>query len=564
MGDRQLQGSSHWYDPMSGATILNESAVSSDAVMSALSEQHPEFASLIRWSVDSHPRRSEGIFDRDRYVTPINIFDQMKVAYEALQSDDVVSGVLDTTESLAFAKMDFEADDPDEEDIWNQIAADLDLDSRLREIWRELFCYSQAYVCEWWGTKTYKVGRVVPSQSKRKKTPVRLKVPISLTLLDPLKVVPVGNLMFGRERLAYHATEVERDQFRDVLSGDNLDDLTVLQLIDRPYEPDQLERKQLGDLNIDPNNLFLLNEQRVWRHTVTRASYERFASVRMRAIFELLDLKAQLKQMDRAYLIGGTNFIILVKKGSDELPAKPQEISALASQVKMAARVPIIVGDHRLSVEIITPKTDLTLNAERYNTLDTRIEARLFQMFMTGRSGGGAKGDDSIKVARVVARGLESRRHMMRRSLEGNLVRKIYEANEDVFASGPAKLVFHPKRVALDFDPAVATFLQDLRDRGDISRETVLDEMDYSQYDEARKRLREKDFFDGIFKTTIPFSGPLGGNPATDDPAEAPITKEQKRTAGRTGGGNRNGGGSNPDSKTPNSSPVRPRKGDNG
>lgn len=559
MADRQLQGSAHWFDPSTGATILNESSVSAGAVMEALGQQHPEMASLIRWSIDTQPSRNSGIFERDKYVTPGNIYDQMKTAYEAVQSDDVVSGVLDTTESLALAKMDFEADDPDEENIWNQIAGDLDLDSRLREIWRELFIYSNAYVVEWWGIKDYKVGRVTPDQPKRKKSFTRLKVPTGLTLLDPLKVVPVGNLMFDSQRLAYIATRGEGDDFRNILNGDNTKDLTVLQLIDSPYEPDETEKATLSALNIDVSNLFLLNKDRVWRHTITKSSYERFAHVRMKSIFEILDLKTQLKQMDRAYLIGGTNFIVLIKKGSDELPAKPQEISALATQVKMAARVPVIVGDHRLSVEIVTPKIDNTLKAERYNTLDTRIEARLFQMFMTGREGGGAKGDDSIKVARIVARGLESRRHMMRRAIEKNLISKIYERNKVAF-TGPAKLVFHPKRVALDFDPVVATFLQDLRDRGDISRETILDELDFSQYDEARKRQREEEYYDDIFQTTVPFSGAVGG---PGKPLGPGATDSQKRKAGRTGGGNRNGGGRNPDSKTPNSSPVRPRKGDN-
>ncbi len=898
---KKYPGSELWFDG-SSATLVNESSVSSDMVMTAMEQQVPELAALIRWGVDTQ-KRAGGMFERDKYVTPGNVFEQMRVAYGAAQEDDVVSGVLDTTESLAFAKMDFEAEDPDEEDVWNQIAGDLDLDSRLREMWRELFTVSQFYCAVWYGVKTYKVGRVVPGQPKRKKEYTKLKVPIALSLLDPLKVIPVGNFMFGTERLAYHATRNENDQFVSTLAGNALD-ATVLQLIESKYTPDREEASTLANLDIDPNNLFLLNKDRVWRHTATRSSYERFAHIRMRSVFELLDLKNQLKQMDRAHLIGGplridqriptpegwkpigaarvgdevfsvdgltttivgvypqgvltdmhkvtftdgtevvcdlnhpwtvvnrrgrsrtiplsrileeglfesngpgkrlhrhripiafplvlpevdlpldpyllgymlgdgsftqstpkitcaetmdeqpwrnvlpsgitvsqyetrpgfcpqyglkgfawhqnevtaglrdvglwgmvdedkfipdeylwssepqrwallqglcdsdghshqaggveiatvseklamgivhlaqslggvatigirpgvrnerdchrvwvslhqteapfrlrrkilkwqarrtpyvrafhsvvpvadaeaiciktarddglfltegmvvthnTNFIVLVTKGSDNLPAKPQEITALATQVKMAARVPIIVGDHRLDVKIITPETDSTLNAERYNTLDTRIEARLFQMFMTGRSGGGAKGDDSIKVARVVARGLESRRHMLRRSIEANLVNKIFKLNEDQFASGPAKMVFHPKRVALDFDPAVATFLQDLRDRGDISRETVLDEMDFSQYDEARKRQREKKFFDDIFETTIPFSGAAPGTKPATGPAKVQ-TDSEKRAAGRTGGGNRNGGGSNPDSKTPNSSPVKPRKGSN-
>ena len=133
--------------------------------------------------------------------------------------------------------------------------------------------------------------------------------------------------------------------------------------------------------------------------------------------------------MDRAHLIGATNFIILVKKGSDQRPAQPGEVDRLQTQVRTLARVPVIVGDHRLSIEIITPKTDTTLQPERYNGLDARITARLYQMFMTGNYSAGAKGDDSIKLARVVARGLEGRRHMLRPSIERHILRPTFAAN---------------------------------------------------------------------------------------------------------------------------------------
>lgn len=43
----------------------------------------------------------------------------------------------------------------------------------------------------------------------------------------------------------------------------------------------------------------------------------------MKSIFELLDLKQQLRQMDRAHLIGGSNFIVLMTMGDkDHYPAR--------------------------------------------------------------------------------------------------------------------------------------------------------------------------------------------------------------------------------------------------
>jgi hypothetical protein len=562
----QDNGSEMMFDPQLGSTILNETTVPTDAIMGAMVDQHPELASLVRWS-NQVSSRSGSLFERDKYLTPRNPFEQMKVAYEASQQDDVVAGVLETAEALAFGRLDFDAETEDEEDVWEQIAEDLELEDRLREMWRELFTVSQFYAATFWGTKTYKLRGRSLNGVKRKKTYASLRVPIAISLLDPLKIVPVGNFMFGRETLAYIATRTESEHFEDVLAGRNTTDMTIRQLVTKKYTPDAREKKHLSELDIKGDHLYELNPKVVWRHTETRPSYERFANVRMKSVFELLDLKRQLREMDRAHLIGGTNFIVLVKKGTDDYPARPAEIQSLAAQVKASARVPVIVGDHRLEVEIITPKVDNTLRPDRYNGLDARLEARLFGMFMTGNFAAGAKGDDSIKLAKVVARGLESRRYRLLQTVSKNIIKPTIEKNLDRFGGDPVNVCFHPNRIALDLDPAIAMLIQDLRDRGDISRETILDEIGLDQDMEARRRQREKDHYDDIFKPVqVPFDSPdkLNNGDSKDDPdTEAPakdITPSEKRRAGRQQGGIKNGGGANPQAGKPS---PKPRPGGN-
>lgn len=523
------------FEPETGITILNDADVDTGEVFRALQEANPEVAALVRWGQNTQTRQGS-LFERDRYITPDRVYDQFRVAFDALD-DDVVSGVAESTESLAFAKMSIECEEEDEEDVWNQIAAHLDLDARLREMWRELFAISQYYCAVYWGQKSFKVSGKTERGVKRKKEFNNLRVPLGVTVLDPMKIVPVGTTLFNREKLAYIADKGETDIINQVLNGDSQDPI-IESLIVTKYTPaTDAERKELVDVLPDGRNgverLYLMNPNNVFRHTATKPGYQRFANVRMKSVFELLDLKHQLRQMDRSHLIGGTNFIVLIKKGTDQMPAKPAEMEALQAQVRMVARVPVIVGDHRLEVEIITPDNDKTLQPERYNGIDARITARLYQMFMTGNFSAGAKGDDSMKLARVVGRGLESRRHMMRRSLEKFILEPTYERNE-MLTSKP-KLRFHPKRVALDFDTALATYLLDLRDRGDISRESILEEIDYSQISEARRRKREKD--KGYDKTFEPTNVPFSGQGSTPGGAKAD---------GRRLGGNRNGGGSAP------------------
>lgn len=521
-----------------GHPVVNDTDFSTEEIYAAMSgEDRRIVASLSEWgrSVSSGTAwntRGGGIMNRDAYVTPSNIFDQMALAYDALDRDDIVSGAAESTESLAFSRVSFWHPDISQQDVWNQWAGDIDLDARLREMWRELFTVSQFYVGIWWTTKTYKVrGKSKQGNALRKE--FSLQVPEAITLLDPMKIIPVGQLMFNQERLAYNATREEADKFDKILSGaEPGGDAIVERLIEGRYELDNAEKKQLSDEGVKVDNLFLLKADSTFRHTLTRPQFQRFSPVRMRAIFELLDLKYQLRQMDRTFLIGGTNFIILVTKGSDKHPAKREEIANLQASAQMLARIPLLIGDHRLSVEIITPKLDNTLKAERYNTVDSRITARIYQIFVLGNYAAGSSGDDSNKLTRVIGRGMESRRHMIKRVLERKIFKLIVEKNEEL--EDVAKLQFHPSRIALDFDAAWASFLLELRARNEISRESVHGQFDFDQRHEAELREREKELgYDDIFETLPEPGSPVSG-PAQSTPDN--------------GGGRRNGGGAAPGS----------------
>lgn len=543
-------GSEIWFEPETGSTVINETTVPSPEIWAAIQDQAPEIATLVRWGNSVQPNRHGTIFERDRYVTPKGIYQQFQTALDASENDDVVSGVLESTEALAFNKVEMSCDDEQEEDIWNQIIEDLDLDRHLREMWRETFMVSQFYAAVLWETKDFKVKGKTKNGNKSKKAFKSMKVPTALTILDPMKVIPVGNTLFGQEELAYLATKDEAPHFDLVLAGANSTDQVVDQLIVGKYDlEDEAGRKQrqwimevTGARNLE--NLYRLNPDQVFRHTATKPDYMRFSPVRMKSVFELLDLKHQLRQMDRSFLLAGTNFIILVKRGSENMPAKQDEVNAMASQIRATSRIPMIVSDHRIEIEIITPDVDLTLKPERYNTLDARITARLYQMFMTGNYAAGASGDDSLKLARVVARGMESRRYMIYKTLERNIFKPTYMKNDE-FTSAPT-MNFHPKRIALDFDNNVATFMQDLRDRGDISRDTLLSEVDVDQDDEARRREREKERFDKVFTpTNVPFSGGAPGGAPGEPGAPGGAVPATPKGAGRQGGGNSNGGGAN-------------------
>lgn len=489
-----------------GTVVLNTTDFSTSMIHDSIEREHPEVASMIRWGRQVHRSRRGGLLERDKYVTPQGMYDQMRVAQDAARTDDVVSGFLESTEALAFSRMSVQSDDEDEEDIWNQIMEDIDLDSRIREMWREMSIVSQFYVGVWWGMKDYTVrGRDRKTGVRRKKQFKRLRVPIGITLLDPMKIVPVGNFMFRQEKLAWAAKREESNYFDNVLTGMEEDE-TIKRLIAGKYEANDLEQQRLGRLGIGPAELYLLKPENVYRETSTRPDYEPFADVRMKSIFDLLDLKALLRELDRAMLLGATNFIVLIRKGTDNMPAKNQELTALQASVRTMSQLPVIVGDHRLEIDIITPKLDTTLTPEKYNTIDARITARLFQILMTGNFAAGAKGDDSLKLIKIIARGLEARRGLLRRSIDRHILMQVYEKNE-MFTEIP-RLEFHPKTVAIDFDPGLAAYLMDLLDRHAISRGTLLEQIDLDEDDEARIIKREQENFDQTFNPLTPLTDP--------------------------------------------------------
>jgi hypothetical protein len=156
-------------------------------------------------------------------------------------------------------------------------------------------------------------------------------------------------------------------------------------------------------------------------------------------------------------------------------------------------------------------------------------------MFITASMGR----DDSLKLAKVAARGLESRRTIQKNAIMKKVFNPTYAMNDNLLAEPDLK--FHPKRISLDFDPSVATYLLDLRDRGDLSRDSILSEVDYDEAEEARKRQIEQEKYDIIFqpgqdpKTGLPLSTP-------EDPSEsisiaykdapADVQRQMERRAG--------------------------------
>lgn len=566
-------------DNIGGVAVINATDVGEGEIRGALSRSTHEWArpivdALTKWTSNaqgiSWRGRVGNYYERDRYLCPIRTFDQIRTARLAMH-DDVVEGVADTTEAVLFKTMSVFSTDEDQQDIWNQwIDEDqVDLATRFREGWRQLYTDSQVVFGMLWGRRSYTVRGATESGRPRRKPFLNLRVPTAMTVFDTTKVVPVGTTLFERERLAYVADDGEDDTFSRMLrlrdqramrfsgvvpsdNGPPAGDDLVEALIERPYAPNEIEREELMEEGISPDRLYLLRPGSAFRHCLTKPGYQRFADVRMRSIFEVLDIKYQLRQLDRTWVIGGINFILLIRIGSDLKPATGAELDGLDAMAVSIAKLPVVVGDHRLTIDILVPKVELVIDADKWDTLDERIRGRVLQQFLPSTS---SQGVDPVKMSKVVADGLESRRMDLRRRIERKVFGAIRAANPEL--SAPANIEFWPDQISLAFDSDYASFLLDLRQAMELSRGTILGQFGFDQHREFIRRQREEATYDDTFGTIVPFGG--GGSDDGGDGGGGDTSNMSKRSAGRTGGGRRNGGGAAPGSGQ-GRAPRNPRK----
>lgn len=520
---------------------------------------------------------SGNIFDRNAYVPSDNIFKQMVMAGDAIENDDIVGGTFDATEALAFQKLRWESSEMDDADVFNQWAAMVNLDDFARKCWLELAKNGQYVAARWWGFRDFKVRGNLPPKvdvdpitfdmtaqrdvdtgellvgQKRRKTYQGVYCPVALTVIDSTKVVPMGSLMFGQEVLVWTATDEEMVVWREIETGDRsrYSDPIMATLFVGQYRPNDRERLMLQKLGVKQSeNLLILNPDYVWRHTLTRPDYQPWAKHPMKRVFRWLDLKQQLMASDRVALIGNANYILLVKKGEKDNPATEAEINELNENFAYIARLPVVIGDHTLSIEIITPKQEFTLKKERYDVVDSHIRDSMLQTF-TQHSSGSREGATGTEVTvKSIARGLSNRRHGIKRDWERAFASAIVDHpfNRDKFEGEP-NLAFSPRAIVLEQDQATLNAFIALSARGDISRQTTLEEtLDLDQEVEAQRREHERIHYDPIFKTAVPFNGnddPMspGGGPGNNG--------GQLQPPGAGGGGRPPGGSSTKKAATP-------------
>jgi hypothetical protein len=285
--------------------------------------------------------------------------------------------------------------------------------------------------------------------------------------------------------------------------------------------------------------LYTLNPRMVKRTTFPKGSWK-YPRPLLTRNFALLEAKRLLNIMDYALLQGGSNFIVVAKKGSDQLPAQPAEITNLQNVVRKASKTGIIVGDHRLEFDIITPKLDELLNPKKRNLIGRKLAMAMLRLAENGAEetgGEGVKSDDET-TARVVM----ADRSIVIRHIENHAYEETVSRNKSLFNKGRPS-IWAPK-IVLQGTNFFTDYILKLRDRGDIPRSWAVGYAGFNWDAAVEERRREVQRGDdevmqpGSVPHSSPDAGPQDNNPGrtpggTDPNAPVASRRRSARTRAR-------------------------------
>jgi len=472
-------------------------------------------------SYNSAQSKPQGLFVRSDYIMPTNPIEEMELAIRLHQEDDDVSNTIGMMSAVAFSGMKNLHEDQSTEDFFNAIAYEINLDARLREMYEQLLVASSVYML------TAYMRKPIPNF---KSGPDPTLVVPAITYLNPLSIRVVSGSDFGEPPLAQLVDEntdaMLKKLFDPSISAGEKNQIRksnplVAALYIAPYNPTMQQMSDDATLT-GGQNMWILNPQLVKRYTLNMNSAQsKYPQSLMRPVFGLAEAKRLLNIADWTLLAGAINYLVVVRKGSDKLPAHPLEIENLQGMVKSAARSGVMVGDHRLSVELIMPDMANMLDDKKRSLLGRKISKSIMRLpdVEFGRVEGGGTPEGEI-VSKVIS----SDRLLIKRLIERNLYHEIVDRNPRIFKEGSPKLWFPPVTITRHrfFNDQILK----LRDRGDISRSTTVEVIGLDPASEMAQRTREKaaGFDDVMTAENVPSTG---ANPMNNG---RPESQDQKKT----------------------------------
>jgi hypothetical protein len=506
-----------------GVIVDNRTALPDSVVLEAVQAQWVETAGLqfgVPSSFQLYATNPNGsMLSRTPFRTPTNVMDEIKLAREVADTDDDIAATIGQCLATAYGDgMQNQHEHEPTNSLFNEIARGMNLDSQLKEMYREYLIAASVTTISLF---TRSRLDFIPSGTTDR-VRAQLATPL-LGILPAENIRVLTNDLFGQGELAYEVTDQKLKEWLDEFFADNTTAARKSQMRD---EQPVISAVFTGETEVDWNDqdffsagktLYTLNPRMVHRTTMPKGA-QAYPRPPLTANFALLEAKRLLNIMDYSLLQGGTNYIVVAKQGSDKLPAKQPEIDNLVDQVRSASRTGVLVGDHRLDIEIITPKLDELLNPAKRQLVGRKLTMRLLRIPEQVTHDAGGKGAE--QELEFTGRTITADRRDIKRHVESTVYSEIVRRNRAVFTRGAPSLWF-PKIILTGvkdfFDSVVKA-----RDRGDIPRKWAVEVLgfDYEAGVAQRKRELESGDDEIMVPASVPFSNPAGPSAGPNDGGE--------------------------------------------
>lgn len=464
--------------------------------------------------------------------------EEVRLARHLAEKDDDIAAVMGEMIGLAFSDgVQVRHGDERTEAIFKAINEKSDLEGTLANMYREWLIAAEC------STSTLFTREQLEYELSGKETEVQ-KTSIATPLIGVLpseNIRVIGNDMLGTATLAY---DPDNTKLRRWLQRYFASDVTAAQKAELGREDRVAASMFVGVVKVGPweeealptwdgsGRLYLLNPRIVQRTTMPKGAWKHPRPMLTRN-FPLLEAKRLLNVMDMALLQGGSNFIIVAKKGTDQRPAKGKEIQNLREVVKRARKVGVLVGDHRLSFEIVTPDLSELLNADKRRLLGRKMAMAMMRVAEHATEGSGAEGMET--EAEIMSRVIMWDRGRLVKHVQRNIYTETARRNPEL--KGPGRLWL--MKLILHGAQYFSELVLKLRDRGDISRRTAVEAGGFDYDGERAERERELANGDdevlvpGVVPHTSPEQPGQQPNPADNGGGRPPGAKEGEETGPR-------------------------------
>lgn len=513
--------------PPGHGTVVNETGLPDDLVLHGVSTFIEEHASMLGVSAgntfQTYANSGSLLARGSTFRVPKNQIEEIVLARDLAERDDDVAATIGAMIATAFGDgMQQVHKDEVTKALFEEIGRHANLDGAFGELYRELLIASSVTtVCAF----TQEDFQFTPEGADRQRTR-RLIAPL-VGVLPAEQVRVIGNDMFGTGVLAYRpATGAQERWLREFFEPTTTparkaemrreDPLLTALVVERLDIQDEEPAVMYPEGHDQPlgQDLYRLNPRMVHRSTFPKGAWKYPRPILTRN-FPLLEAKRLLNLMDYALLQGGSNFLVVAKKGTDQRPALPIEVENLRETVRRASRSGVIVGDHRLNIEIITPDLGELLSAQKRNLIGRKLANALLRV----PEGEMDPGGEQVKArTEILQRVVEADRRLLRRHVEAGPYREVARRNQAGLPQGPARLWF--PRIILTGGQWFTDYVLKMRDRGDISRHSAVAAGGFDYENEVAARKREKPDDRVMTPAEVPFSSP--GQPQDNGPGRPP------------------------------------------